>query len=342
MNRSTLTMAALATLLGASTAFAGPPPPPPPPPAKVVLRIATQAPEGTVWMDALEDIRQTVLKGTKGRVEFKFFPNGSMGEEGAIIEKTNQGMLHGGLFTGIGLGQISSKIRLLEVPFLYQDKAEIDAVKVAFDAEFKKGLDEEGFVFLGWAEVGWAYIFSKVKARNIKELRERKIWVWQADPLANKTFKAFGLSGVPLALPDVLTSLNTGMIDSVYNSPYGLVGLQWHRKVKFMSRMTVGHGTGALLVSKKAWDKIPAPVQARIKSVCKARLDRCCVEIEAKNEETIKELEENGTKIIPIPDDEMPMYKKLGGQVADSLVGELWDQDMLDRVRAIIGKLRKK
>jgi TRAP-type transport system periplasmic protein len=337
MARLTLTLAFAATLLSAGTASADPPPPP-----KVTLRIATQAPEGTVWMDALEDIKNTVLKGTKGRVEFKFFPNGSMGEEGAVIEKTKLGMVHGGLFTGIGLGQICSKVRVLEVPFLYEDKAEIDAVKTAFEDEFKSGIDEAGFVFLGWAEVGWAYIFSKVKARNIKELRERKIWVWQADPLANKVFKKFGLSGVPLALPDVLTSLNTGMIDSVYNSPYGLVGLQWHRKVKFMSRMTVGHGTGALLVSKKEWMKIPEGTRKKIESVARKRLDQCCDEIEAKNEETIKELEENGTKVIPIPDDEMAMYKKLGGEVADALCGELWEKDMLSKARAIIAEKRKK
>jgi TRAP-type C4-dicarboxylate transport system substrate-binding protein len=331
-----LTTGLAACLVLAGVARAEPPPP------NVTLRIATQAPEGTVWMEAMEDIRTTVEKGTKGRVALKFFPNGSMGEEGAVIEKTELGMLHGGLFTGIGLGQILPKIRILEVPFLYEDKAEIDAVKRAFEAEFKADLDAKGFVFLGWAEVGWAYIFSKQQARNLAELRQRKIWVWQADPLAGRTFEKFGLAGVPLPLPDVLTSLNTGMIDSVYNSPYGLVGLQWHRNVKYMSRMTVGHGTGALLVAKKEWEKIPPPVRKRIASVARKRLDTLCVDVEAKNEETVTELEGNGVKVIPIPADEMPTYKTIGGEVADSLAGELWEQDTLDRVRKIIAEERAK
>lgn len=317
-------------------------PPPPPPPPKVVLKIATQAPEGTVWMEALEDIKRAVARGTKGRVVFKFFANGSMGEEGAVIEKIKLRTLGGGLFTGIGLGQILSEMRILEVPFLYEGKGEIDAVKRAFEEEFRAGLAEKGFVFLGWAEVGWAYVFSKVPARNLAELRQRKIWVWQADPLANRVFEKFGLAGVPLALPDVLTALNTGMVDSVYNSPYGLVGLQWHRQVKYMSRMTVGHGTGALLVDAREWNKIPAPVRARILSVARKRLDRVCDEVAAKNEETIRELQENGIKVVPIPVEEMPTYKKLGAEVADSLAGTLWRPETLARVREIIAEERAK
>ncbi len=136
-------------------------------PPSIVLRIATQAPEGTVWMDALKDIRDEVKRGTRDRVELQYFPNGSQGDEKAVIERMQVGLLHGGLFTGIGLGEILPKIRVLEMPFLYENKDEIDAVKTALEPEFKAGFEEKGFVFLGWSEVGWAYIFSKNESRNI-------------------------------------------------------------------------------------------------------------------------------------------------------------------------------
>jgi TRAP-type C4-dicarboxylate transport system substrate-binding protein len=324
--------AVLATFRGVSEAA----PPPPPPPA-ITLRIATQAPEGTVWMDALVDIQREVDRGTKGRVAFQFFPNGSQGDEKAVIERMQVGLLHGGLFTGIGLGEILPKIRILELPFVYRNKAEIDAVKVALEEEFRAGFEERGFVFLGWAEVGWAYIFSKVEARNLAELRQRKIWVWQGDPLAERTFQTFGLSGTPLPLTDVLTSLETGMIDSVYNSPYGLVGLQWHRNVKFMSRMTVGHGTGALLVSKSEWEKIPPPARAGIAQTARRRLDTLLAEVEQKNEQTVTELQQSGTTVIPIPEDEMPQYIQLGEQVADQMAASgLFEKALLERVRGIL------
>ncbi len=309
---------------------------------EVKIRIATQAPEGTVWLDAIKDIQKTVSKGTKDRVKFEIFPNGTQGDEKAVIERMEVGVIHGGLFTGIGLGEILPKIRILEVPFLYENTEEIDAVKYALEAEFTKGFEEKGFTFLGWAEVGWAYIFSNKRAKTLDELRQRKIWVWQGDPLAERTFKTYGLSGVPLPLTDVLTSLQTGMIDSVYNSPYGLVGLQWHRKVKYMSRMTVGHGTGALLVSTKQWNKIRPKWRGRIKKAARARLDTLLTEVREKNTETIVELESAGTTVIPLPEDEMPKYKELGAKVADSLCGTLWSKELLAKVRGIIKEERAK
>lgn len=310
-------------------------------PGGITLRIATQAPEGTVWMDALKDIRDDVKRGTRDRVELQYFPNGSQGDEKAVIERMQVGLLHGGLFTGIGLGEILPKIRILEMPFLYENKDEIDAVKTALEPEFKAGFEEKGFVFLGWSEVGWAYIFSKNESKTLDDLRKRKIWVWQGDPLATKVFQTFQLAGTPLPLTDVLTSLETGMIDSVYNAPYGLVGLQWHRNVKFMSRMTVGHGTGALLVLKSEWEKIPAPVRAGMTTSIRTRLDKLNVEVAAKNEETITELQQNGVTVIPIPQEEMPTYVELGGKVADAMVGTLYDKALLDKVRGIIAERRK-
>lgn len=323
--------------LSAAPAWADPPPPPPP---GVTFRIATQAPEGTVWMQALDDIKRSVEGGTKGKVQFQYFPNGSQGDEKAVIERMQVGLIHGGLFTGIGLGEILPAVRILEVPFLYETKHEIDVVRTALEPEFRKGFEEKGFVFLGWAEVGWAYVFSKVEARNLEQLRQRKIWVWQGDPLAERVFQAFGLAGVPLPLTDVLTSLNTGMIDSVYNSPYGLVGLQWHRNVTFMSRMTVGHGTGALLVTKKEWEQIPPPVREKIAAVARKRLDTLLDEVAAKNEETVEELKANGTKIVPIPAEELPDYRKRSAEVCDTLVGKLWSKELLERVRKLVADTR--
>ncbi len=306
------------------------------------LRIATQAPEGTVWMDAMNDVKAEVERGSRGRVRFQVFPNGSQGDEKAVIERMQVGLLHGGLFTGIGLGEILPMVRILELPFVYEDKAEIDAVRVALEPDFKRGFEEKGFVFLGWSEVGWAYVFSKQEARNLAELRQRKIWVWQGDPLAEKVFQTFELAGTPLPLTDVLTSLQTGMIDSVYNAPYGLVGLQWHHNVKFMSRMTVGHGTGALLVSKAEWQKLPPAVRNGIGAAARKRLDALLVEVAQKNEETIAQLQKDGVQIVPIPQDEMPRYRELGAKVADEMVGKLYDKATLDRVKAILAERRAK
>lgn len=309
----------------------------------VEIKIASQAPKGTVWMNALEDMAKEIKKST--HVKFSYFAGGVLGDEKTIARKMQMRAVGGGLFTGIGLGEVLPEVRILELPFFYENTDEIDKVKVALEPEFVKHFEDKGYVFLGWAEVGWAYIFSKEESRNLDELKKRKIWLWSGDPLAEMTFKEFGLAGTPLSLSDVLTSLETGMIDSVYNSPYGLIGLQWHSKVKFMSRMTVGHGTGALLLTKKDWEEVDEDKRAKVKAIARKHLDKLVVDIRKKNEDSIAELEKNqGIKIVPIPEAELPIYKKNGDKVAEEAAGEgkLYSKELLAKVRKILAETRKK
>ncbi|MBI3723098.1 TRAP transporter substrate-binding protein DctP [bacterium] len=310
---------------------------------EIEIKIATQAPKGTVWMNALEDMAKEVKKKTK--VAFIYFPGGALGDEKVVTQSMAKGSIGGGLFTGIGLGEVLPEVRILELPFFYDNVDEIDKVKKELEPDFTKHFEEKGYVFLGWAEVGWAYIFSKVESKGLDELKKRKIWLWSGDPLAEQVFKEFDLSGTPLSLADVLQSLETGMIDSVYNSPYGLIGLQWHSKIKFMSKMTVGHGTGALLVSKKDWERIPSKKRDRVKKLCREHLDKLLATIRQKNDDSIKELQEHhGVKITEIPADEMPMYKKHGAKVAEDMAGEgrLYSKETLAKVKAVLEGVRKK
>jgi TRAP-type C4-dicarboxylate transport system substrate-binding protein len=310
----------------------------------VRIKIATQAPKGTLWMDALDDLAADIKKQTK--VEFVYFPGGAQGDEKTVARKIQLKSLGGGLFTGIGLGEILSEVRILELPFFYESPDEIDQVKAKLEPQLTADFEKAGYVFMGWAEVGAAFIFSKDESKNLDDLKKRKIWLWQGDPLAEATFKEFGLSGTPLALADVITSLNTGLIDAVYNSPYGLIGLQWHSHIKYMSRMSVGHGTGALLLSKKEFDKIPAKKRDKVKKIARDRLDKLTVDIRQKNEDSVKELEEHhGVKVIPIPDDEIKMYREHGANVAKAMAGKLEDgklytQDMYDNTVKIVEDLR--
>src|SRR5437763_14078962 len=134
----------------------------------IKIKIGTQAPKGTVWLNALEKLSKELK--TKSGVEFVFFHGGNMGTEAECARKIKDRDLGGGLFTGIGLGEILPEVRILELPFFYETVDEIDAVKKELEPDMKKHFEEKGFIFLGWAEVGWAYIFYNEEAKNPAEL----------------------------------------------------------------------------------------------------------------------------------------------------------------------------
>ena len=91
----------------------------------------------------------------------RFYPGGIQGEELVVLRKIRAGQLHGGGFTGVGLGEIAPTLRVMELPFLFQDAAEVRAVHEKMDPVFEKTLHDAGYTLVGWAEVGFVYLYSK-------------------------------------------------------------------------------------------------------------------------------------------------------------------------------------
>jgi TRAP-type C4-dicarboxylate transport system substrate-binding protein len=92
------------------------------------IKIATLAPEGTSWMKVMNEMSKEVKEKTGGEVKLKFYAGGVMGDEGDVIRKVKFGQLHGGGFTGRGLGEINSDERILELPNLFKNDKEVDCV----------------------------------------------------------------------------------------------------------------------------------------------------------------------------------------------------------------------
>src|SRR5579871_6460325 len=108
----------------------------------IEIKIATQAPAGTIWMNALEDMKKELKKKTK--VSFVYYPGGALGDEKTIVQSMAKGSIGGGLFTGIGLGEVLPEVRILELPFFYENVDEIDKVKKELEPDLKKHFEEKG------------------------------------------------------------------------------------------------------------------------------------------------------------------------------------------------------
>ena len=125
------------------------------------LKFATLAPSGSTWAKLIEQWAETVEAESDGRLIFKLYPGGVQGDEPDVLKKIRFGQLHGGAFTGHGIGHIYSPARVLELPFLFEDIDEIDYVRTRLMPEIEQGYRDNGYVMLGWMELGYVYFFSK-------------------------------------------------------------------------------------------------------------------------------------------------------------------------------------
>ena len=93
------------------------------------LKFATLMPTGTAWSKLMDDWVKDIEEKSKGRIKVKMYSGGVMGDEPDVLRKIRKGQLHGGMFTGYGIGRIYSPARVLEMPFLFKSVDESDHVR---------------------------------------------------------------------------------------------------------------------------------------------------------------------------------------------------------------------
>lgn len=231
------------------------------------IKIATLVPDGTVWMQEMRKGAGEIGQRTGGRVNFKFYPGGSMGSDRAVLRKIRAGQLQGGALTGGALGEIDPDMQLYSLPFLFRSTGEIDYVRSRMDKLLIQGLEKKGFVTFGLGDGGIAYLMSNSRVNKVDDLRTQKVWIPEGDDVLRDILASLGVSPVPLPLTDVLTGLQTGLITTVGTSAVGAIALQWHTRVKFVTDVPALYLFGAMAVDKKAFDRIAAPDQKVLREV---------------------------------------------------------------------------
>ena len=264
------------------------------------LKFATLVPTGTSWTNILDEWVHEVETKSGGRLKFKVYSGGVMGDEPDVLRKIRKGQLHGGMFTGYGIGRIYSPARVLEVPFFFRNTDESDFVREHIMPDIEVGFRENGFELLGWPEIGFIHLFSKLPLTSLDEIKKQRIWLWQGDPLGEAFFAASGIAPVPLSIIDVYTQLAAqhGSIDTVYSSTFGVLALQWYSKLSYASKIPFTNAIGGLIVSNEFFDKLPADLQQLLKTSGKKMSDEIRIKAREENVNSIGILKDNGIKFM--------------------------------------------
>ena len=332
LTRCLILFAVLLCAIGVSPAQAG---------KKHIIKFATLAPEGSSWMKSMHTFNGTVKKATDGNVAFRFYAGGVSGDEKDVIRKMRIGQLHGAGFTGVGLGAILPEVRVLDLPFLFDTDEEIQHVYDKMNAHFKDRYENKGYVLLGWVPVGWVHFFSQDPIKSVEDLRQSKPWLWEGDPLVEQAYRGMGVQPIPLSITDVLLSLQTGMVNTVYSSTQGALALQWFTKVKHVTRLRMGYATGGVLISKKKFEKLPEPYQAAVKKIGAECLQELVQLIQQDNIKARKVLENNGVEWVDLPDKkEMGQFHEAGVAARKNLAGKYIPPQTLDQVLGHLEKFR--
>ncbi len=306
--RSRAVMAALLVLVLAPAANAA-----------VELKIATVAPDGTAWMREMRSGAAEIAQRTGGRVLFKFYPGGTMGSDKTVLRKIRIGQLQGGALTAGALAEIYPDSQIYTIPFAFRSYAELDFVRSTMDQMIASGLQQHGFASFGLAEGGFAYLMSDEPIRRIEDLKTRKIWVPEGDVISRAVFQDLGVSPIPLPITDVLTGLETGLINTVVTSPVGAIALQWHTRIKYVTNIPIMLIYGALVIDNRAFGRISQPDQAIVRDVMGRVFTALSKQNREDNEHAKAALRNQGIKFVAFSQSGLERLHAIASQAAHEL-----------------------
>ncbi len=306
-----------------------------------VLKVATVAPEGSSWMNQMRAGAKEISELTDKRVKLKFYAGGVMGNDKKVMRKMRIGQLHGGAFTASGLAERYPDIQLYGLPLLFRTQDEVNHVRAAMDEEIMNGMRDVGLVCLGIAGGGFANIMSQDPVRTSNDLKGQKVWVPEGDLISYATMESLGLSPVTLPITDVLTGMQTGLIDIIGSSPVGALVLQWHTKVRYVTPVPLAYLYGTLVIEEKMFNKIAPADQQIVRDVMAKVYTQFEIDNVADDEKALKAMLSGDIELVEPEDGLVPQWRSQSATVRNTLAQDgVYSADRLATIDAMLASYR--
>ncbi len=298
-----------------------------------VVKLATLVPEGSVWDKSMREMGSEWAASTQNRVVLRVYPGGVAGDEPDLVRKMRIGQFQAAAVTTAGLANIDPAFNVFNIPMFFTSYPELYATLGKLEPVLRERLEDKGFVLLAWGHAGWVYFFTKTPVNSVDGLRKTKMFMWSGDDKMVALWKTQGFQPVPLAATDIMTALQTGMINSYPTTPLLGLTLQWYRQTPNMVGMGMAPLVGGLIMTKAAWSKIAPADQQRILVACRKLQKHLEVEVPRQDTTAVTEMQKRGLKVNPVVGANAAEFRAAAESFAGGMKGIRVPPEILDIAR---------
>ena len=305
------------------------------------IKLATIAPEGSGWMVSMRAGAKEISERTEGRVKFKFYGGGVQGNDKQVLRKMRIGQLHGGAFTSNALVELEKNSALYATPMVFNDLDEATFARQHMDGKLRDLLEQAGYVNFGFAGGGFAHIMSIRSIANLSDLKGLKVWIPEGDLISYEAAKALGISPVIMPLTDVMTGLQTELINTIMSPPAGAIILQWNTKVSYITELPLSYIFAMLVIEKKYFDRIKPADQTIVREVMEGIYEGFDREGNDDNEKAYAALLADGMVAVTPDKGQIPQWHKAIQESNHRLANEgMFDKALLDELECYVAAHR--
>lgn len=258
-----------------------------------------------------------------------------------LVKRMRVNQIQAALLTTIGMAEIDPSVTALQnMPMVFRSMEEVAYVREKLRPKIEKKLEERGFVVLAWGETGWVRFFSTRPAMHPDEFKKMRIFVTGTDTEQVELMKSIDCHPVPLDWTTVLSSLQTGMIDSVPTAPMVSLGGQYFTVAKYMLEMKWAPLGGGLVITKKAWDGLSPDVQAYLRKSAAEATDEIMRRGRENEEQAIEAMKRRGLVVTTLTPQAEAEWQQLAESMYSRIRGKMVPADLFDEVQSLLAQQR--
>ena len=297
---------------------------------RVTIRMASTAPDGSIWDRNLEQMGAEWRKVSGGSVVLNVFPGGQLGDENKVVSQLRAGRPEAAALSAIGLSRIDPAFNVFSMPFFFESYDELHAVLDRLTPALDARLEQQGFKRLAWADGGWVRVFSRQPVRTIGDLKRMRLFTSAGETDMVQWYKTNGFNPVALAMTDILTGLTTGQIDVVPTTPTAALAFQWYTHTPHMLDLGLAPLVAGIVVNTRTWARVSTDAAAAMVKSAKGMEARLEMAIPDQDDVSIGEMQKRG---LTVHEPEEAGWTVVADSLSQSLRGGMVPADIYDLAR---------
>ncbi len=307
---------------------------------KIRVRIGTVAPKDSLWHETLKQIRQDWQQISGGTVQVTIYAGGILGDGPELVRKVRAGTLQAVGLTSVGMSRIDSGVSALQVPMMLSSYEELDYVRDRIAPRLERRMEEKGFKVLNWADAGWVHTFTTEPITTPDALRKMKLFTSAGDPETESLYKELGFRVVPLSLTDLLTSLQTGIVNAFNAPPLFALLQQSFRATGNMLPVRWTPLIAGTVISTKTWEKIPEQYRTALLESAKKAGEEQRSQIRKMGTDAIEEMKRRGLKVVEMDAAGLDLWQSEAEKAYPRLRGRYAPEELIDLVQKLRDEFR--
>jgi TRAP-type C4-dicarboxylate transport system substrate-binding protein len=257
--------------------------------------------------------KEIVEKKSNGEVEVRWFTNGQLGGEAALLNQLNDGVLQFATLSTAVSSSLNPKLDVLYLPYFLPDPwvtfetkfAGSAASKELLGALSKQGIAGEAFIPYGVD----ALAYKGTPVRSPEEAKGKKLRSAESVNIRT-TLEAMGFNAVPLPYTEAYQSIQTKVVDGLSTPPMLVKQARFNEVV---DNLTIsGHlfGVHVFWMREDAIAKMPDSLKAMVRAAAREASERASKELKAMEAGIISDLEKGGIKVWRLTDAQRDRFLK--------------------------------